>query len=173
MCRTCCRSTDFMAYNKLSTEQKLLTKAQWINGCLVWVGDRWPRGYGRIRHAGRKSYAAHRLMYELKHGPIAEGQVIRHKCDNPPCINPDHLELGSVKDNVADMFARGRANRASGERHGGAKLTISVLEIIRRRYRPRDPANGLAALARELALSRATVAKVVHKRTHFDDGAKS
>ena len=78
--------------------------------CIEWTGARSAAGYGRL---GTKY--AHRVAYEKAHGPIARGMVVRHRCDNPPCVNPAHLELGTQADNMRDMAVRGRAS--SGEAH--------------------------------------------------------
>ena len=77
--------------------------------CHVWTGTRYVSGYGRVKWQG-KPIRAHRYAYERDHGPIPDGLVVRHKCDNPPCVNPEHLEIGTYQDNVNDMIARGRAH---------------------------------------------------------------
>ncbi len=81
--------------------------------CWNWNGAT-SRGYGimstRHNHAPAKAY---RVSWYLHFGPIPEGMVIRHKCDNPACVNPSHLEIGSQKDNVQDTVARGRLNPLS------------------------------------------------------------
>ena len=74
-------------------------------GCHEWSRARDWRGYGRLRMKGR-SPGAHRLAYELFVGPIPEGQVVRHRCDNPCCVNPDHLEVGTHVDNARDCIER-------------------------------------------------------------------
>lgn len=80
------------------------------DGCWEWRGPKNEHGYGLIslRRAGLSGARVHRLMYERFVEPIPEGLVVRHKCDNPPCVNPDHLETGTQRDNMADMAARGR-----------------------------------------------------------------
>lgn len=78
------------------------------NGCWNWRGARYRKGYGRISIDGRQ-VAAHRTAYRLAHGEIPDGLVVRHRCDNPPCINPDHLEVGTAADNSRDMVERGRS----------------------------------------------------------------
>ena len=89
--------------------------------------------YPRIRINGKK--VAHSRVVYCAHNNIPletiEGLVIRHKCDNPACINPEHLELGTQKDNVQDSVARGRAIRSPGEANGRSKLTPEQVLTIR------------------------------------------
>lgn len=102
-------------------------------GCWEWLGTCGSDGYGRITVNGRQS-RAHIESYRLFCGPIPDGLWVLHRCDNPPCINPEHLFVGSVQDNVDDMFAKGRANKAAGESHGSSKLTRTQVDTIRKAY---------------------------------------
>lgn len=83
-----------------------------MTGCILWVRNRYVAGYGQFtigsRKLGYRNYYAHRLAWQTKNGPIPEGIFVLHKCDTPPCINPDHLFLGTKKDNTHDMIAKGR-----------------------------------------------------------------
>ena len=81
-----------------------------MNDCIVW--DRYvnDKGYGRRHHNG-KFWLVHRLEWTLANGDIPEGMCVLHKCDNPPCINLDHLFLGTNVDNIADKVAKGRQAR--------------------------------------------------------------
>lgn len=73
-------------------------------GCWVWVGERSDFGHGVYRRIG-----AHRWAYEWSNAPVRLGLVVRHRCDNAPCVRPDHLEIGTDEDNRRDMIERGRA----------------------------------------------------------------
>jgi len=132
--------------------------------CIEHEGARSSNGYGAVWHGG-KAVGAHRLAYCRAHGmdlsDIA-GQVVRHKCDNPPCVNPDHLELGTHKDNAYDRVVRSRQHDQSGERGPGAVLTAQQVEQIRERYVPRCRSNGAAALSREFGVSRSNVSAIVN-----------
>ena len=81
-------------------------------GCWPWLGCLTGGGYGQIRNSGRYQQA-HRAAWELKYGPIPEGLVVCHRCDNPRCVRPDHLFLGTATDNMRDMYSKGRHPRAS------------------------------------------------------------
>lgn len=112
-----------------------------MSGCWLWTGAvRGPKGhqYGHIRLGGidQPITAAHRVSWELANGrrPCTD-EVVMHKCDNPLCVNPDHLALGTLSDNTRDSVTKGRFNRPSGERHVNAKLTdVSVRDIRTRRH---------------------------------------
>lgn len=85
-------------------------------GCREWQRCRSPKGYGQLGFRGRQMHA-HRASYEVFIGPIPAGLWVLHKCDNPPCINPEHLFLGTNADNVADKVAKGRATAPTGDAH--------------------------------------------------------
>lgn len=96
--------------------------------CWIWLGTVITKGYGRVRVEGCFE-AAHRFSYRLYVGPIPPGHVIRHKCDNPICVNPDHLLSGTQKENIQDAVSRGRMSL--GERNGRATITAELVLQIR------------------------------------------
>lgn len=100
------------------------------NGCHEWLGARNRRGYGNINVDG-KSLKAHRVAWELYLGTIPDGLCVLHKCDNPPCINPEHLFLGTRQDNIDDMFSKGRGHKAFGAGTNKTKLRDADIERIR------------------------------------------
>lgn len=98
-------------------------------GCFECVSHRRDKnGYAKA-FWNLKDVSLHRYIFEECFGEIPESMVVRHKCDNPPCINPEHLELGTHKENMNDKVERGRS--ASKERNGRAKLTEGIVNEIR------------------------------------------
>lgn len=121
-------SPDLQA--KLTPAEKLASRTvRRDNGCLEWTGPpQDPKlGYGRVSVDGQM-WSTHRLAYTLAVGSIPDGLIVRHKCDNPPCCDPDHLELGTHQDNCDDMLAR---DRRSKDIHGRL-LTWDDVDEIRR-----------------------------------------
>jgi HNH endonuclease len=120
------------------------------NGCIEWTGCRTTSGYGRIT-IGYITKRVHRVSYEFSIGPIPSDMCVLHRCDNPPCLNPDHLFLGTNKENTHDMLAKGRHNPPVGERNGNTKLTPQqVLKI-------RVDTRSCAAIAEEYGISTSMV----------------
>jgi len=101
------------------------------DNCIIWIAGKQKDGYGIVNYNG-KSQLAHRAAYELFVANIPENMCVCHKCDNPGCVNPDHLFLGSHKDNMNDMKLKGRRkNIGIKEKNGRAKLTIEKANKIR------------------------------------------
>lgn len=107
------------------------------SGCWLWIGGQNEHGYGIIGVGGRKDGVAkaHRVSWELNRGKLSPGDNVLHKCDNPSCVNPDHLFIGSLADNSRDCVKKGRNftpdNR--GERATWAKLSAEDVREIRKK----------------------------------------
>jgi len=105
-----------------------------ISGCWIWQRCRGRDGYGTIKFA-KKMCRAHRLSWQHHYGPIPKNKFVLHTCDNPPCINPSHLFLGTNMDNARDKIVKGRGADLKGEMNGFAKLTATDVLAIRRDMR--------------------------------------
>jgi hypothetical protein len=104
------------------------------NDCWLWTGAKWESGYGRIRR-GNKMARAHRVAWEITHGPIPVGKFVCHKCDNRSCCNAiSHLFLGTQSENLHDMVLKGRSAHQRGEDHGNARLTWPEVRSARAVY---------------------------------------
>lgn len=91
-------------------------------GCWIWMGAHATKGYGEIKiPKTRRQIPAHRLSYLIHRGSIPSGKCVLHRCDNPACVNPAHLFIGTKMDNALDMVSKMR--HCYGERQGGHKLT--------------------------------------------------
>lgn len=107
------------------------------SGCWEWRGTRHPRGYGIY-----SAHRAHRVAYLKWNGPIPEGQLVRHTCDNRGCVNPCHLTLGTPAQNSQDM--KDRCRQARGDRHSQAKLRGVDVTEIRTLLAQKTPAREIA-----------------------------
>lgn len=140
------------------------------NGCWIWTGTSSGSGYGMIG-LGAKVLGkdlAHRVSWRIHHGEIPSGLLVLHRCDIRRCVNPDHLFLGSYKDNSADMTAKGRGLTGTkrtpdkitrGSVHGMAKLTEIQVAEIKRRHVAKPTFHRI--LASEFGVSRATIANIL------------
>lgn len=111
------------------TKERIEAKVERLTecGCWIWMGGCQMRGYGELL-SNNKKYSAHRASYLLYKGEIPKGMYVCHKCDTVSCVNPDHLFLGTQKDNLQDMARKGRSTK--GEKNGQAKLTTNQIKEI-------------------------------------------
>lgn len=125
-------------YKRVDMKERLerLSKLNNENACIEWTGASTGKGYGVIRIGStinntRRIITTHRLSYIVNIGDIPDGLWVLHKCDNKPCINPDHLFLGTPKDNMDDMRKKGRSYYLRAEKHPKSKLTWDKVREIR------------------------------------------
>lgn len=132
--------------------------------CSLWpLYVRPETGYGVKVVQGRR-LPAHRWVYCQHHGLAYDdiaGRVVLHLCDNPACVEPTHLRLGTQADNMRDMIAKGRDRKAHGETHYRATLNAKQVAYIRRVYSPRCPTYGQAALARRFGVNQSTISRLL------------
>lgn len=139
---------------------KRVTKNSGPSGdCWEWQGYRTPFGYGVTNWDGRK-ILAHRLSWFLAHGPIPQGLQVCHHCDNPPCVRTEHLFLGTPKENVAQIYAKGRQRTSwpVGEQLASAKIRASDVRAMR--------ASGEAprVLAQRYGIDYSEVCKILRRK---------
>jgi hypothetical protein len=130
--------------------------------CWTWTGSRDGFGYGYSILLSMKT-RAHRVSWEIHFGEIPDGLCVLHKCDDPSCVNPDHLFTGTQQENVSDMVSKGRT--AVGEAVGSSKLTEDHVRFIREVYKPHSRTCGIKSLARSFGVSRRCVIAITKGRT--------
>jgi hypothetical protein len=135
-----------------------------VSGCWEWNGTKY-HGYGRIcvgsRVDGtRHTVHTHRLSYELNFGPIPDGMEICHKCDNPSCINPEHLFIGTRQDNVNDRERKGRNVVLVGEERLEAKLTRK--DVKNARWERAFMGTSFSILAKKYGVCKKTIQNAIN-----------
>ena len=133
-----------------SAENTVLSSA-----CQIFEGSKDQKGYGLKRYKG-KLYRAHRLTWLLTRGEIPEGYLVCHRCDNPSCVNVDHLFLGTPKDNTTDMINKKRQGIFTGELNGFSKLKEQDVLYIRSNTR-KCPQK---VLAKQFNVSQTTISDI-------------
>lgn len=145
-------NTKFCNPACMGSDETFLSKIKKAEGCWIWTGCIHHDGYGRW-----KSRGAHRHSFVIHKGPIPDGMVVMHSCDNRVCVNPSHLSLGRIADNVLDAVSKGR--NAKGERIGAAKLTAEQVMEVRALH-----ASGVASrkIGSRFGVSKTTVMDIVN-----------
>ena len=139
---------------------------KWIpvpeSGCWLWVGAQAnPKGYG-VMTVNQKNILAHHVAYQLHVGPIDPGKQILHSCDVPSCVNPNHLRLGTAKENSQDMVRKRRS--CKGIRNSQSKLTESEVKEIRRLLNA-TPNIHQKNLAKQFGVTPMVITNIKHRRS--------
>lgn len=111
--------------------KRFWSKVKKTDGCWEWTGSINNKGYGNVR-IYNKLWLPHRVSYIISCGEIPENMHVCHRCDNPKCVTPKHLFLGSAKQNAADKVTKNRQSK--GVTHGGHKLSEKEVKEIRKLY---------------------------------------
>lgn len=150
---------------------RFLARVEQTSGCWIWRGNvRVRGGYGRLGYCGRPQLA-HRVAYQIFVGPIPEGMDVCHRCDNPPCVRPDHLFVGTALDNIKDSIKKGRymeARRLVGLRLRGRTVStetrakLSAIRLGKPGWRPTpEQRRAKSAILRALFAGRRAEAQFV------------
>jgi hypothetical protein len=133
------------------------------NTCWLWMLSLDKDGYGRITLPNRKEERAHRLSYRIHKGDIPKDKIVCHKCDTPRCVNPNHLWLGTYKENNLDAMKKGRKPPLRGNRHNMSKLTYSKVSAIRQRYKTKKETHK--EIAKKHNVCRETISQILSGKT--------
>lgn len=146
---------NIAGYNKIkcSAKEHFEKKFHVTPGCWIWTAGRNTNGYGQF-YDGHRRWIASRFAWGIYHGDIPKGLLVCHRCDNPLCVNPAHLFLGTAKDNADDCVKKGRSYGLVGAAQNGAKLTDEKVILIRSSL---ERASVLAAL---FGVRRSTIYKI-------------
>lgn len=131
-----------------------------VGNCWIWCGNT-RRGRGCIGVGKNKNKSAPRVSWEMKYGDIPEGMCVCHQCDNPLCVRPEHLFLGTQAENVADKVAKGRQGR--GEKARSAVFSDNDVRSIRLEYIPKKM--GYKRLAKKYGVQPATIRNIIIGKT--------
>jgi len=145
----------------------LIDRSGGPDACWPWMSCRERDGYGVTRWKGKRTQRVHRIVWEVTKGKIPKGKFVCHACDNPSCVNPKHLYLGTPKNNTEDLYARGSPVAfGPGEDHPMAKLTENDVIEIRRLH-----ATGIKSkdMEKRFGISQASVSLIVNRKgwTHI------
>lgn len=160
-CSMVCRNAAYTSH-RTPLRDRFWFKVDKSDGCWIWTGAKNPLGYGRVNlggHFGRTAQAS-RVAWELTYGPIPDGLQVCHHCDNPPCVRPDHLFLGTPADNKDDLISKGL--QAVGEDVPSAKLTDDQVREIRARH---AAGQSQPVIAKAFGISRSNVSCIVRRKT--------
>lgn len=130
------------------------------NRCWLWKGATDIPGYGVLLESRTRSYRAHRVSWTIKNGPIPDSLMLCHRCDVRNCVNPDHLFLGTRRDNLDDMVKKGRQSASCGENHYLSKLTQKQVVFILNQWRRKQMSQ--AQLSAKFGVCQGAISRIVN-----------
>lgn len=147
---------------KIDSDDRFWSKVNITNnGCWEWLAGKDQAGYGRFSYDGKNQHA-HRIAWLLFYGSQPT-DVVMHTCDNPSCVNPRHLRLGSQLDNISDRVSKGRCFHPHGATNSQAKLTEDQVNSIRREYQRTNCTKR--SLARKYDMSDSAIGRIINGQT--------
>ena len=150
---------------KATIEARFCAKVKKSADCWEWIGTK-RQGYGLLKIDGRHRQAS-RVSWEIHCGDAPGRMCVLHRCDNPGCVNPKHLFLGTQTENIGDMDAKGRRGSLSGDANGNSKLTWPKVGEIRRRVAAGEQHRRIAT---DFGVDRSLIGLIANNRI-WKDGA--
>jgi len=152
-------------YKRPILEERFLKYVDKTDYCWIWLGSKDKSGYGHffVDSFKRTPKGAHRVSYELNVGEIPHGLCVLHKCDNPSCVNPEHLWLGTKLDNAKDKINKGRDIYLRGQDSWASKLTKNKVKRIRSLYK--DKKHNQTSLSKLFDIHQSSVSLIVNNKT--------
>jgi len=144
-------------WNKVNKDGSIPAHCPELGQCWEWTGGLTSQGYGSIVYGGENT-VSHRVAWKLAYGKIPPKMVILHKCDNPKCVRPEHLSMGTHQNNSDDMVAKNRSNSLIKTN----KLTVKDIATIRNSYSWFDVTMKMLAI--QYGISVATVFDIIHRK---------
>lgn len=145
-----------MELSNSDEKNKFMSRVEISDTCWIWMASKNSDGYGNVWAKG-KCLKAHRLSYQLFKGDIPIGKEICHSCDNPSCVNPDHLWVGTHKENMNDMVNKKRT--LYGEQRKNNKIPVSLRPKLAERYKSGET---MLALAKEYKCHASAIFTAIH-----------
>lgn len=130
--------------------------------CWIWTGSTIPNGYGQFSCGNGKTILAHRFAFQLWRGDIPKGFLVLHKCDNKFCVNPNHLFVGTEKDNIDDAAQKKRLR--FGEIHHNSKMSDEQIAFCRRSWKSEKDTSRLAI---RFLVHKTTIQRIVSNKTRM------
>lgn len=155
-----CSNRQMADNRRLPESKRFFEHVDKTDDCWIWTSAIDKDGYGVFADGNRKYNKAHRFSYKLAYGVIPKGKIICHHCDNPSCVNPEHLYAGTYKDNTRDMFKRGRNPKQDGENNHNSVLSWNKVRKIRKMWASGNYTQ--AEIANEFNVSRGCVLGVIY-----------
>ena len=151
-------------YQRKTISERLFAKVRITPGCWLWQGGKANYGYGTMSDGSGRLIGAHRASWIVHNGPIPEGLQVLHKCDVPECVNPDHLSLGTQKDNMEDCANKGRIRfgivKSKGSSHYKTRFVEADIIEIRRL---RSVGVPCCVVARKYGVCQSTISQITRR----------